>query len=253
MGHQRLLRLASPTDPVDRVPWRDRLGRWSDCLYRCHSLRVRFCPPHARGSQREPLRLLRLGRRGDIQRHPQHPPCPRMQSLSCPETHLHRRASRPTAYVRGPRVVVVADLARAQDALLPRHRFPRLFLADVWRHDLLDIRYHRAPAHTEQPVQAGRKRCLLGAAGCRRHGLHRLSYLFMVEVQPRWYMPAPGVLGWHIGLWNLIGAIGFTLCGALGFAISEPAVEYALTLSTFIGSWAFLVSGAGLALSEPRY
>lgn len=77
--------------------------------------------------------------------------------------------------------------------------------------------------------------------------------LFMVEVQPRWYMPAPGVLGWHIGLWNLIGAIGFTLCGALGFAISEPAVEYALTLSTFIGSWAFLVSGAGLALSEPRY
>ncbi|KAF5621164.1 5-carboxyvanillate decarboxylase [Fusarium tjaetaba] len=66
------------------------------------------------------------------------------------------------------------------------------------------------------------------------------SLLFMVEVQPRWYMPAPGVLGWHIGLWNLIGAIGFTLCGALGFGITHPGVEYALTLSTFIGSWAFL-------------
>lgn len=66
--------------------------------------------------------------------------------------------------------------------------------------------------------------------------------LFMLEVQPRWYIPAPGVLGWHIGLWNLIGALGFTLCGALGFGISHPAVEYALALSTFIGSWAFLVS-----------
>ncbi|KAG4261762.1 hypothetical protein FPRO03_11231 [Fusarium proliferatum] len=67
------------------------------------------------------------------------------------------------------------------------------------------------------------------------------SILFMVEVQPRWYIPAPGVLGWHIGLWNLIGAIGFTLCGALGFGITHPGVEYALTLSTFIGSWAFLI------------
>ena len=66
--------------------------------------------------------------------------------------------------------------------------------------------------------------------------------LFMIEVQPKWYIPAPDVLGWHIGFWNLIGAIGFTLCGALGFGASHPAVEYALTLSTFIGSWAFLVS-----------
>ncbi|KAF4995771.1 hypothetical protein FDECE_12689 [Fusarium decemcellulare] len=65
--------------------------------------------------------------------------------------------------------------------------------------------------------------------------------LFMLEVQPRWYIPAPGVLGWHIGLWNLIGAIGFTLCGALGFGMTQPGVEYALTLSTFIGSWAFLI------------
>lgn len=67
------------------------------------------------------------------------------------------------------------------------------------------------------------------------------SALFMLEVQPRWYIPAPGVLGWHVGLWNLVGAIGFTLCGALGFGMSHPGVTYALTLSTFIGSWAFLV------------
>ncbi|KAH6986037.1 hypothetical protein BKA56DRAFT_630379 [Ilyonectria sp. MPI-CAGE-AT-0026] len=67
------------------------------------------------------------------------------------------------------------------------------------------------------------------------------SALFMIEVQPRWYIPAPGVLGWHIGLWNFIGAIGFTLCGALGFGISNPSVEYAALLSTFLGSWAFLI------------
>lgn len=68
------------------------------------------------------------------------------------------------------------------------------------------------------------------------------SFLFMIEVQEKWYIPAPRMLGWHIGLWNLIGAIGFTLCGALGFAIEKPGLEYALTLCTFIGSWAFLVS-----------
>lgn len=33
----------------------------------------------------------------------------------------------------------------------------------------------------------------------------------MLETQPKWYRPAPKVLGWHIGLWNLIGAIGFTV------------------------------------------
>ncbi|TVY49549.1 hypothetical protein LOCC1_G000536 [Lachnellula occidentalis] len=42
--------------------------------------------------------------------------------------------------------------------------------------------------------------------------------LFMLETQRKWYLPAFGVLGWHIGAWNLIGGIGFTLCGALGFA-----------------------------------
>lgn len=67
------------------------------------------------------------------------------------------------------------------------------------------------------------------------------SLLFMVEVQPKWYIPEPSVLGWHIGFWNFIGALGFTLCGALGFGGSRVAIEYALTLSTFIGSWAFLV------------
>ncbi|KAK3988629.1 hypothetical protein QBC44DRAFT_370876 [Cladorrhinum sp. PSN332] len=68
------------------------------------------------------------------------------------------------------------------------------------------------------------------------------SFLIMLETQKKWYLPAPKMLGWHIGLWNFIGAIGFTLCGALGFgAESSEAVEYASTLCTFIGSWAFLI------------
>lgn len=74
------------------------------------------------------------------------------------------------------------------------------------------------------------------------------SFLFMVEVQRKWYIPEPSMLGWHIGFWNLVGALGFTLCGALGFAIENSAYEYASGLSTFIGSWAFLV-----CISRPLY
>lgn len=64
----------------------------------------------------------------------------------------------------------------------------------------------------------------------------------MLEVQKKWYLPNLTSLGWHMGFWNLVGAIGFTLCGALGFAGQKTSIEYAGTLSTFIGSWAFLVS-----------
>lgn len=68
------------------------------------------------------------------------------------------------------------------------------------------------------------------------------SLLFMLETQKKWWLPAPKVLGWHIGFWNFIGALGFTACGAVGFGGTRDAIQYASTLSTFIGSWAFLVS-----------
>ncbi|KAI9740835.1 MAG: hypothetical protein M1818_004440 [Claussenomyces sp. TS43310] len=64
--------------------------------------------------------------------------------------------------------------------------------------------------------------------------------LFMLETQKKWYTPALGVLGWHVGFWNLIGAIGFTLCGALGFS-SGSGELYQSSLATFWGSWAFLI------------
>ena len=34
------------------------------------------------------------------------------------------------------------------------------------------------------------------------------GWLFMTENQKHWWLPAPTVLGWHIGAWNLIGGIG---------------------------------------------
>lgn len=67
------------------------------------------------------------------------------------------------------------------------------------------------------------------------------GYLFMLETQSNWYTPALGTLGWHIGFWNLLGAIGFTLCGALGFASENEAAAYGAVLATYIGSWTFLV------------
>lgn len=63
----------------------------------------------------------------------------------------------------------------------------------------------------------------------------------MLETQTKWWKPAFGVLGWHIGFWNLVGAYGFTLCGALGPAYGNSGAQYEASLATFWGSWAFLV------------
>ncbi|EMC92962.1 hypothetical protein BAUCODRAFT_77390 [Baudoinia panamericana UAMH 10762] len=67
--------------------------------------------------------------------------------------------------------------------------------------------------------------------------------LFMLETQKHWWQPAFGVLGWHIGFWNLVGGIGFTLCPIFGFGTSYWR-EYQASCSTFWGSWAFLVGSA---------
>lgn len=77
---------------------------------------------------------------------------------------------------------------------------------------------------------------IVGGAGFIASGL-----LFTLETQEKWYKPAPHVLGWHIGAWNFIGGIGFTLCGALGPASSNSGVLYEATLATFWGSWAFMI------------
>ncbi|KAI0644029.1 hypothetical protein C8Q79DRAFT_914226 [Trametes meyenii] len=68
------------------------------------------------------------------------------------------------------------------------------------------------------------------------------SVLLMIEVQRKWWLPNLRSMGWHIGLWNLVGAIGFTLCGALGYAsLASSGANYESILATFWGSWAFLI------------
>ncbi|KAK5044860.1 hypothetical protein LTR84_010398 [Exophiala bonariae] len=75
------------------------------------------------------------------------------------------------------------------------------------------------------------------------------SSLYMLETQTKWYIPAPRILGWHIAFWNLIGAFGFTLCGALGMAYRNSGAQFQAGLATFWGSWAFLI-GSYLQLYE---
>lgn len=59
------------------------------------------------------------------------------------------------------------------------------------------------------------------------------SSLYMLETQRKWYIPAPNLLGWHVAFWNLIGAIGFTLCGALGMAYGNSGAQFQAGLATF--------------------
>ena len=58
--------------------------------------------------------------------------------------------------------------------------------------------------------------------------------LFTIETQKRWWQPAPGVLGWHIGVWNFIGGMGFFLCPIFGFS-SQHWRLYEASCSTFWG------------------
>jgi len=66
------------------------------------------------------------------------------------------------------------------------------------------------------------------------------GFLFMLETQSKWWKPAPRTLGWWIGAWNLVGGVGFTMCPAFGYDSSSWA-QYQASLSTFWGSWAFLI------------
>jgi hypothetical protein len=84
---------------------------------------------------------------------------------------------------------------------------------------------------------------VIGGAGFVLSGL-----LFMLETQTRWYKPAFRTLGWWVGAWNLVGGVGFMLCPAFGYDTDSWA-QYQACLSTFWGSWAFLV-GSGLQWYE---
>ena len=55
--------------------------------------------------------------------------------------------------------------------------------------------------------------------------------LYMLETQKNWYTPNIKSLGWWIGFWNFIGALGFELCGALGPASDNTGAAYQSSLA----------------------
>jgi hypothetical protein len=68
------------------------------------------------------------------------------------------------------------------------------------------------------------------------------SCLFMLETQEKWWRPEVKSLGWWVGVWSLVGSLGFMLCGALGPAYANPTAVYHCSLASLWGSAAFLVS-----------
>lgn len=74
------------------------------------------------------------------------------------------------------------------------------------------------------------------------------SVLYVLETQPNWYTPAPHVLGWHIGVWNLIGSVGWTLSASFGYCTASWC-EYQGELSLLWASVAFAI-GSGLLWFE---
>ncbi|GAA5978628.1 hypothetical protein JCM11641_002794 [Rhodosporidiobolus odoratus] len=79
--------------------------------------------------------------------------------------------------------------------------------------------------------------------------------IFAIEVQERWYLPKLMSLGWHIGIWNVIGGFGFLFSGIFGVwrqtSLADPGKYqyWGTAFSTFWGSWAFLI-GSYLQLLE---
>ncbi|QPG97340.1 hypothetical protein C2857_006167 [Epichloe festucae Fl1] len=69
------------------------------------------------------------------------------------------------------------------------------------------------------------------------------SLLYILETQPNWYTPQPYKLGWHIGVWNLIGGVGWTLAASFGYCTPEWC-EYQSQLTLIWASTAFSIGSA---------
>ena len=66
------------------------------------------------------------------------------------------------------------------------------------------------------------------------------SALYMLETQPNWYTPAPHLLGWWVGVWNMTGSVGWTLAASLGYC-NLSGCEYQSDLTLIWASVAFLI------------
>ena len=69
------------------------------------------------------------------------------------------------------------------------------------------------------------------------------SLLFMLETQYKWYIPAPRILGWHVGFWKLLGCVGFLLSAILGLLgeHGSSTAEKQSAIASFWGSWTILI------------
>ena len=60
--------------------------------------------------------------------------------------------------------------------------------------------------------------------------------IFLLEVQRKWWLPAPLKLGWQVGLWNFIGAWGFEASGS--YHSSAPAIDKEIILPAIrVSTW----------------
>lgn len=66
------------------------------------------------------------------------------------------------------------------------------------------------------------------------------SVLYVLETQRNWYTPGLYQIGWWIGVWNLIGSIGWTLSAGLGYCSAAWCV-YQSDLTLIWASISFLI------------
>ncbi|TWU74010.1 hypothetical protein ED733_000374 [Metarhizium rileyi] len=69
------------------------------------------------------------------------------------------------------------------------------------------------------------------------------SLMYILETQPNWYTPQPFKIGWHVGVWNMIGSLGWTLAASLGYCNASWCV-YQNELTLIWASAAFSFGSA---------
>lgn len=71
------------------------------------------------------------------------------------------------------------------------------------------------------------------------------AILYILETQPNWYTPQPYKIGWHVGVFNLIGGTGWTLAASFGYcSINTEWCEYQGQLTLIWASCAFAFGSA---------
>eukprot|EP00512_Aurantiochytrium_limacinum_P012559 CAMPEP_0171579794 /NCGR_PEP_ID=MMETSP0961-20121227/8673_1 /TAXON_ID=87120 /ORGANISM="Aurantiochytrium limacinum, Strain ATCCMYA-1381" /LENGTH=396 /DNA_ID=CAMNT_0012136385 /DNA_START=189 /DNA_END=1379 /DNA_ORIENTATION=+ len=81
------------------------------------------------------------------------------------------------------------------------------------------------------------------------------GWVLMLETQYVWYVPNFGAIGWWVNFFNFLGGCGFWLCGFFGLLDDWKGREiccqyYGTYLSTYWGSWAFLIGSILLVIES---